>query len=98
MVSPTPKPTPKPTLPPNVVKANAAANNSRPPTIAPKPTPTKTTKSPAPVVGKVPGGLEPAKIGSSTDWNQFLDGTLVPVTTGPNGVAVEPYVAGQGCC
>lgn len=95
MVSPTPKPTPKPTLPPNVVKANAAANNSRPPTITPKPTPTKTTKSPAPVVGKTPTGLEPAKIGSSTDWNQFLDGTLVPVTTGPNGVAIEPYVAGQ---
>jgi hypothetical protein len=95
MASPTPKPTPKPTLPPNVVKANAAANNSLPSTIIPKPTSTKTTKSPAPVVGKTPTGLEPVKIGSSTDWNQFLDGTLVPVTTGPNGVAIEPYVAGQ---
>ena len=90
-----PKPTPKPTLPPNVVQANTAANSQVKPskTPTPKPTPTKSTKSPAPVVGKVPGGLEPAKIGSSSDWNQFLDGTLVPVTTGPNGVAVEPDVA-----
>jgi len=88
-------PTPKPTLPPGVVAANAAANSQVKPTKTPAPTPTKSTKSPAPVVGGTPGGLKPAKIGSSTDWNQFLDGTLVPVTTGPNGVAVEPYVAGQ---
>ena len=84
------KPTPAPTLPPEVVAANAAANKV-------KPTPTATpssTKSAAPVVGNKPTGLEPAKIGASTDWNQFLDGTLVPITVGPNGTTVEPYVSG----
>ena len=91
-----PKPTPPPTLPPGVVAANAAANaaasNSHKPTIPATP---EKTKSPAPVVGGETGGLEPIKIGSSEDWNQFLDGSLAPITMGPNGTTVEPYVSGK---
>ena len=91
-----PKPTPPPTLPPGIVAANAAANaaasNSRKPTIPATP---EKTKSPAPVVGGKTGGLEPIKIGSSEDWNQFLDGSLAPITMGPNGTTVEPYISGK---
>jgi len=87
----TPKPTPKPTLPAGVAAANAAANKSRPPSIPPTPV---ATQSAAPIVGDKPTGLEPVKIGSSTDWNQFLNGTLVPITVGPNGTTIEPYVSG----
>jgi hypothetical protein len=87
----TPKPTPKPTLPAGVAAANAAANKSRPPTIPPTPV---ATQSAAPRVGDKVTGLEPVKIGSSTDWNQFLNGTLVPITVGPNGTTIEPYVSG----
>lgn len=85
-------PTPKPTLPPGVAAANAAANKIKP-TATPKSTATP-TQSAAPIVGDKPKGLEPVKIGSSTDWNQFLNGTLVPITVGPNGTTVEPYVSG----
>lgn len=85
-------PTPKPTLPPGVAAANAAANKIKP-TASSTATATP-TKSAAPIVGEKPTGLEPAKIGSSTDWNQFLDGTLTPITVGPNGTTVEPYVSG----
>lgn len=87
----TPKPTPKPTLPAGVAAANAAANKSRPPSIPPTPV---ATQSAAPIVGDKVTGLEPVKIGSSTDWNQFLNGTLVPITVGPNGTTIEPYVSG----
>jgi hypothetical protein len=84
------KPTPEPTLPPEVKAANAAANK-----VKPKPTPKATsTKSPAPQVGAKVEGLEPAKIGSSIDWTQFTDGTLAPITVGPNGTTIEPYISG----
>lgn len=92
MAGPTPKPTPKPTLPSAVQSANTAANKIKPtatPTATPKP-----TKSSAPQVGGKVEGLEPAKIGASTDWTQFLNGALTPITVGPNGTTVEPYISG----
>ena len=85
--------TPKPTLPPNVQSGNTAAGKV---TATPTPKPSASnTKSAAPVVGATPGGLEPIKIGSSTDWTQFTNGSLVPITVGPNGTTIEPYVSGK---
>lgn len=95
-------PTPKPTLPASVIAANAAANaaakkKTAASKVAASPIPTLTakgTQSSAPVVGDKPV-LEPTKIGSSEDWNQFTDGSLVSVAVGVNGVALEPYVSGS---
>lgn len=90
--TPTPKPTPKPTIPGPLASAAAAL-----PTIKPKPKPSTSSKPPIipQPVGKV-ANVEPINVGQeSDDWNVFLDGTLVQVASGPQGVNVTPYIAGQ---
>jgi len=86
-------PTPKPTIPGPLASAAAALPSGKP-----KPKPTASTSSKPPVipqpVGKV-ANVEPINIGESKDWNVFLNGTLVQVASGPQGVNVTPYIAGQ---
>ena len=67
-----------------------ATYSKRKPTSTPTPNPSATAKP----VGKVPN-VEPINIGESKDWNVFLNGTLVQVASGPQGVNVTPYIAGQ---
>jgi hypothetical protein len=93
MASPKPKvtPTPKPTIPGPLASAAAALPSG-------KPKPTASTSSKPPIipqpVGKV-AKVEPINIGESKDWNVFLNGTLVQVASGPQGVNATPYIAGQ---
>ena len=93
MASPKPKvtPTPKPTIPGPLASAAAALPSG-------KPKPTASTSSKPPVipqpVGKV-ANVEPINIGESKDWNVFLNGTLVQVASGAQGVNATPYIAGQ---
>lgn len=93
MASPKPKvtPTPKPTIPGPLASAAAAL-----PSVKPKPTASTSSKPPVipQSVGKV-AKVEPINIGESKDWNVFLNGTLVQVASGPQGVNVTPYIAGQ---
>ena len=93
MASPKPKvtPTPKPTIPGPLASAAAAL-----PSVKPKPTASTSSKPPVipQPVGKV-ANVEPINIGESKDWNVFLNGTLVQVASGPQGVNVTPYIAGQ---
>jgi hypothetical protein len=93
MASPKPKvtPTPKPTIPGPLASAAAAL-----PSVKPKPTASTSSKPPVipQPVGKV-AKVEPINIGESKDWNVFLNGTLVQVASGPQGVNVTPYIAGQ---
>ena len=89
--TPTPKPTPKPTIPGPLASAAAAL-----PSVKPKPTASTSSKPPVipQPVGKV-AKVEPINIGESKDWNVFLNGTLVQVASGAQGVNVTPYIAGQ---
>ena len=93
MASPKPKvtPTPKPTIPGPLASAAAAL-----PSVKPKPTASTSSKPPVipQPVGKV-ANVEPINIGESKDWNVFLNGTLVQVASGAQGVNVTPYIAGQ---
>ena len=93
MASPKPKvtPTPKPTIPGPLASAAAAL-----PSVKPKPTASTSSKPPVipQSVGKV-AKVEPINIGESKDWNVFLDGTLVQVASGAQGVNVTPYISGQ---
>ena len=93
MASPKPKVTPtrKPTIPGPLASAAAAL-----PSVKPKPTASTSSKPPVipQPVGKV-ANVEPINIGESKDWNVFLNGTLVQVASGPQGVNVTPYIAGQ---
>lgn len=93
MASPKPKvtPTPKPTIPGPLASAAAAL-----PSVKPKPTASTSSKPPVipQPVGKV-AKVEPINIGESKDWNVFLNGTLVQVASGAQGVNVTPYIAGQ---
>ena len=93
MASPKPKVTPtrKPTIPGPLASAAAAL-----PSVKPKPTASTSSKPPVipQPVGKV-ANVEPINIGESKDWNVFLNGTLVQVASGAQGVNVTPYIAGQ---
>jgi hypothetical protein len=92
MASPKPKvtPTPKPTIPGPLASAAAALPSGKP-----KPTASTSSKPSFPeTVGKV-ANVEPINIGESKDWNVFLNGTLVQVASGPQGVNVTPYISGQ---
>jgi hypothetical protein len=93
MASPKPKvtPTPTPTIPGPLASATAAL-----PSVKPKPTASTSSKPPVipQPVGKV-ANIEPINIGESKDWNVFLNGTLVQVASGPQGVNATPYIAGQ---
>ena len=80
----------KPTIPGPLASAAAALPQTTPTS---KPTP-KPSATPRPV-GETPN-VKPINVGvESTDWNVFLDGTLVQVASGPQGVNVTPYIAGQ---
>jgi hypothetical protein len=93
MASPKPKVTPtrKPTIPGPIASAVAALPSSKP-----KATPSTSSKPPVipQPVGKV-ANVEPINIGESKDWNVFLNGTLVQVASGAQGVNATPYIAGQ---
>ena len=93
MASPKPKVTTtrKPTIPGPLASAAAAL-----PSVKPKPTASTSSKPPVipQPVGKV-ANVEPINIGESKDWNVFLNGTLVQVASGAQGVNVTPYIAGQ---
>ena len=89
--TPTPKPTPKPTIPGPLASAAAALPSGNP-------KPTVSTSSKPPIISKTVGkvaNVEPINIGESSNWNVFLDNTLVQVASGPQGVNVTPYIAGQ---
>lgn len=81
-------PTHNPTIPGPLASGAAAA-------------PKSTVKPKGPSSGYTPGsvgktaGLEPINLGDSTNWNMFLDGTLVQVASGTQGVNVTPYISGQ---
>lgn len=83
-----------PVIPANIQDANAKANAIlKKKTIV---TPLKDTeKQPAPLVGSKVKGIEPVVIGSSTNWNMFLDNSFAPITVGPNGTKVQPYISGE---
>lgn len=82
-------PTAKPTIPGPLASAAAALPKGKPAA-----TPTATTPATPGAVGKTPD-LNPINIGESTNWNMFLDGTLVQVASGPQAVNVTPYISGQ---
>lgn len=82
-------PTPKPTIPGPLASAAAALPKKPVPTQSASPS--ATPKS----VGDTPD-LKPINItNDSKNWNVFLNGTLVQVASGPQGVNVTPYISGQ---